>query len=137
MRCQEQMLLRLCTKIWPPDIDPALGRSTYVKLDSRSTSTANTFHRSSRLLSSRRPMTLSAPTSSNSSPRTSNSLFLTAYPRPQARRSSPESDLQLSTRRMGDDCWDWGGYQMDGVALHLGKGVFYLCLLSHIMSSNA
>lgn len=36
VRCQEPMLLRLCTKIWPPDIAPVSVPFTYV--ESRSTS---------------------------------------------------------------------------------------------------
>ena len=59
-------------------------------------------NRSSRLLNSRRPTTSSALTSSNSSPRTSNSLFLTASPRQLARSSSLASDHQLSTEQFGD-----------------------------------
>jgi hypothetical protein len=52
------------------------------------------------LLSLRRPTTSSDHTSSNSSPRTSNSLFLIVSPRLLARSSLPPSDHQLSIERL-------------------------------------
>ena len=71
--------------------------------------TDHTTNRSSRLLNSRRPTTSSAPISSNSSPRTSNSLFLTASPRQLAPSSSLASDHQPSTEQSGDRVWKWVG----------------------------
>merc|ERR1712093_26144 len=107
-RCQEPMLLRLCTKIWLPDIAPVSVPFT-----------------SSRSSSSRRPMMSSAHTSSNSSPRTSNSPFLTACPRLLARRSFPEADHRLSTEWVG---WGWLGDKLFGLGrnlvLHCIKGCF-------------
>merc|ERR1711964_91017 len=107
-RCQEPMLLRLCTKIWLPDIAPVSVPFT-----------------SSRSSSSRRPMMSSAHTSSNSSPRTSNPPFLTACPRLLARRSFPEADHRLSTEWVG---WGWLGDKLFGLGrnlvLHCIKGCF-------------
>merc|ERR1711977_490052 len=107
-RCQEPMLLRLCTKIWLPDMAPVSGPLT-----------------SSRSSSSRRPMMSSAHTSSNSSPRTSNSPFRTECPRLLARRSFPEADHRLSTEWVG---WCWLGDKLFGLGrnlvLHCIKGCF-------------
>jgi hypothetical protein len=61
-----------------------------------------TSNRSSRSSNSRRLKTSSAHTSNNSSPRTSNSPFLTAFPRLPAPNSLLESDHQPSTERSGD-----------------------------------
>jgi large subunit ribosomal protein L18Ae len=78
-------------------------RSIHVCLDiqlSKCSNTHKTVNRSLRLSNSRSPKTLSAPTSSNSSPRTSNSLFLTAYQNPLAARSLLASDHQPSTKQL-------------------------------------
>jgi hypothetical protein len=66
-------------------------------------------NRSSRSSNSRRLKTSSALTSSNSSPKTSNFLFLTAFPRHPAPRSLLESDHRLSTDRSGGRVlvWEW------------------------------
>lgn len=58
-------------------------------------------YRSSKSSSSRRPMTSSAHTLSSSSPRISNSLFLTAFLRPPALSSLSESDHPPSTKCFG------------------------------------
>src|SRR3984957_9081024 len=59
-------------------------------------------NRSSKSSNSRRPTTSSAHTSSNSFPRTSSSLYLTACLRYLAPSSSPKSDHRPSTKCFGD-----------------------------------
>ena len=101
-RCRGQKRWMLSTKTWPQDIELALGQSTY---DSdfvppfRLQQTDSLWdHRSSKSSSSRKPMMSSAPTLNSSSPRTSNSLFPIACPRPPARLCSPLTDLPRSLR---------------------------------------
>jgi ribosomal protein L20A (L18A) len=59
-------------------------------------------HKLNRSSRSRRPTTSSAHTSSNSLPRTSNSLFLTAFPSLPVPSSSPKNDHRPSTKCLGD-----------------------------------
>ena len=68
---------------------------------------ANTKNRSSALSRSRRPMISSAPTSSNSSPRTSLSLSPTASPRSATRRSSVRRARPLLLEGFHGCGWGW------------------------------
>ena len=95
--------------------------------------TNNKNYRSSRLLSSRRPTMSSAHTSSNSSPRTSSSLFLTVSPRQTVPRSSLASAHQLSTKRV---LAMWGFRMVwGGSALHYSC-YSSLCSIGRIMSTK-
>lgn len=58
----------------------------------KSTRNANKSTRSSKLSRFTTKTSFAALTSNNSSPRTSNSLFLTVSPSPRARKSSPPAD---------------------------------------------
>jgi hypothetical protein len=75
-------------------------------------------HRFLRSLNLRRLMMSSDPTLSNSSPRTSNSLFLTVYQRHLAPSCSSESVHQPSTKWSYEDFGIW--VEFNGVALHMG-----------------
>ena len=94
-RCLGQTRWRPSTRTWLRDIDLVLGRFTYAYEFTSCTEVrplTDYSLRFSKLWRSKRPTMSSAPTSSNSSPRTSDSLSLTAFPRLPRRKSSLPTD---------------------------------------------